>query len=124
MRARIRPECVLLPVEVVLAAVVLGLPNLGLAADFLRGGYPTGATVVAAVSLLLWSVIVLACAGLVIVELRRAARRVVQARLGMALVLLVSLLVLTGGVVRHARSGYSMCCGSLTEAHDLAGDAP
>lgn len=118
---RIRLECVLLPVQVGLAATVLGLPDVGLAADFLRGGYPTGETVLAAISLVLWLLIALASAALLVVELRRAVRRVIQARLGMAIVLVVSLLVLVGGVVKHTRAAYTMCCGSLSEAHDLAG---
>ena len=110
--------------QVVVAALVLGVPDVGTALTFLSGGAPTGLTVTAACVLLLW--VVLACVVVVHVAviIRRLVRHLAHERVRVGALVLIGMVVLAGGVLRHSRASYAMCCGSVIEAEQAARSGP
>src|SRR5581483_562421 len=66
--------------QLLIAAAVLGTPDVVAASDFLRGGYPTGETVTAACTLVLWVALVVAVAVQAAGLVRQAARRLARPR--------------------------------------------
>jgi amino acid transporter len=125
MRLRLRLEWVLVATQVAAAAFVLGLPDGRQALDFLGGGYPTGLNVIAATALLLWAVVLVGAVVVVVAEIRRHRRHLVTGRTTAGLLLVIGTVVLIGGVIRHQRPAYTMCCGTFAEAqqarHELGG---
>jgi hypothetical protein len=111
-------------VQLGIAAVVLGMPDVGAAGDFLTGGTPTGETVVAACSLLLWAVLALAVVVQAVAVIRQAAHHLRREPVRAGALVLVGLVIFAGGALRHAQSSYSMCCGSAVEAQQAAGEGP
>jgi hypothetical protein len=102
--------------EVITAALVLRMPDLGAAASFFSGAYPTARGAIAASSVLIWAAILLAMAVVVVAEMRRLARRTGPSRMVIGVAVAIGLAVLAGGAIRHSQAAYSMCCGSINEA--------
>lgn len=121
---RVLPLLILVLAELVVVAVVLGVPNLGAAGGFLSGGYPTGTTVVAASTALLWLALFAATVVLAVRLLRHLAVTVRWRRLLAGLALVASLALLSLGVLRHVTSSYSMCCGSISQAQQQLTTTP
>jgi len=110
--------------ELLVAGLLVHVPDIGAALGFLGGGYPTAMTVLAAASLLIW-VALLATAGLLIASLLvRGAARVAPQQLVLASVLAGSLAMLGFGVMRHLEASYSMCCGSVSQARQQLDAGP
>jgi hypothetical protein len=107
------------------SVIALGLPNLGLAGQFLSGSYPSVASAVAFLSLLCFAVVLAAVAMALAGALRLAAggegvsRSVRDAALVIAGVILLSL-----SVVNRVDTGGGICCGGgaqqIREAASLA----
>ncbi len=111
--------------QLLIAAAVLGTPDVVAASDFLRGGYPTGETVTAACTLVLWVALVVAVAVQAAGLVRQAARRLARPRVRVGAIVVVGMVILAGGALRHTRSAYAtMCCGSVSEAQQAAGTVP
>jgi membrane protein implicated in regulation of membrane protease activity len=110
--------------ELVLAGVVLHLPDVGAAGGFFGGGYPTGVTTLAACTLLIWSALLISASVLAVRALRHLPAGVRSARLVVALMVAVGATVLGAGVVRHHNASYSMCCGSISQARQQLANAP
>lgn len=113
----------LLAVAVLLAAatLVLGLPDLSAARDFMGGAYPTEGQSLAVVAVAVWTLI-LAMAVVVLTSTVRASvgrHRSQRGRWARPLMVAVcGALLLGGGVYRHAAPSYSLCCGSVQEARE------
>jgi hypothetical protein len=114
--ARVRTELLLLAVQLVALALILGVPNLRAVADLLSSGFANATNVLALITTLLW-VGTLALAAVVVV---RAVRGVTGARRRPALLPVAALLVgigcLGAGIARHQSTGFQPCCGSLERA--------
>ena len=121
---RVLPLFILALAELVVVAVVLGVPNLGAAGGFLSGGYTTGTTVVAASTALLWLALLAATVFLGIRLVRHVAVNARWRRLLAGLAVVASLALLSLGVLRHVTSSYSMCCGSISQAQQQLTTAP
>ena len=110
--------------ELVVVALVLHLPDIGAAGGFLGGGYPTGTTVVAASTALIWLALLAATLVLAVRIVRHVAGTLGWLRLILALALAASAALLCLGVLRHVSSSYSMCCGSVSQAQRQLADTP
>jgi len=105
------------------AAEVLGRPDLTAAGNFLAGAYATETAALAVVAVIVWALILVTVAAICVHAVRDALghARGRRHRLGRAvLIALGGLALLAGGVYRHSTPAYSVCCGSLQEARDLA----
>jgi hypothetical protein len=102
------------------AYLVLGLPDLAAARDFLTSNLPTMSGSIAASQVLVWLLLVVACASSVVAAARRTitaidSRRSV--RFWSVAVMAAGLLVLAAGVGRHlTSSAVDISGGSLNEA--------
>jgi hypothetical protein len=107
-------------VQLAAAYLVLGLPDLGAARDFLTSNLPTMSGSIAASQVLVWLLLVVACATSVAVGIGPAiatidTRRSI--RFWSVAVMAVGLLVLAAGVGRHlTSSAVDISGGSLNEA--------
>ena len=103
-----------------LAIVVLGVPDLGAAVGFLTSSRPSASGALALLQALLWlfAIVAVAAALLSIGREARRRRRPRRSRLAWSLaVALAGLVLLTGGAQHHAqRSTLSMSGGSMGEA--------
>lgn len=124
MSARGAASAAVLAAQVALAAVVLGAPDVGAALTFLGGGVPTGATVTAACTLLLWLVLVCVAVVQVAALIRHAVRHLAHERVRLGALLIVGVVILAGGVLRHSRASSAMCCGSIIEAQQAERSSP
>jgi hypothetical protein len=114
---------------VVLAAAiaVLGMPDFGLAGQFLGGSYPSTDAALAVVSIVCWILILGFLIGVTIGAFKAATESQLLVRRWTRAVtfLLVGGMVLAIGVYRHASVGYAMSCNDcqqrITEANQLAG---
>ncbi|HUY59311.1 MAG TPA: hypothetical protein VMV16_06340 [Solirubrobacteraceae bacterium] len=111
-------------VELVVVALVLHLPDIGAAGGFLGGGYPTGTTVVAASTALIWLALLAATLVLAVRLARHVMVTLGWLRLLLSLALAASVALLCLGVLRHVSSSYSMCCGSVSQAQQQLADTP
>ena len=111
-------------VELVVVALVLHLPDIGAAGGFLGGGYPTGTTVVAASTALIWLALLAATLVLAVRLARHVMVTLGWLRLLLSLALAASVALLCLGVLRHVSSSYSMCCGSVSQAQRQLADTP
>ena len=100
------------------AALAIGRPDLGPALRFLGGGWPTSGDTLAALGLLVWT-IVLAAVGwsLATVGWEVASRP----RVREGLVLATGLLILVVGAARHVTGTVGMSGGSVQEAQAFLG---
>jgi hypothetical protein len=116
--ARVRTELLLLAVQLVALALILGVPNLRAVADLLSSGFANATNVLALITTLLW-LGALALAGVVVV---RAVRGVTGARRRPALLPIAALLVgmgcLGAGIAHHQSTDFQPCCGSLERAQN------
>jgi hypothetical protein len=105
------------------AVPALGRPDFGAVADFLTSGRPTHFGAVAAVQLVVWTLVVaLVCAQLAY-GLRRPtalAREKGRRRLRIRGALLLGILVFSGGAIRHQTAqAAALCCGDVARADSL-----
>jgi hypothetical protein len=103
-------------------ALALGRPDLGDAAAFLAGAWPTSAAVLAALSILIWTMVLGASSWNLLRLVRQLGGLAVSDprwRNGMALV--AGLLILAGGAVHHVTGGAVMSGGSVQEAQSILG---
>jgi hypothetical protein len=106
--------------QLVAAYLVLGLPDIHAAWDFLTSNLPTMPGSIAASQVLVWVLLVVACASQVVTATRPAivaieARR--KARVWSVAVMAAGLLVLSAGAGRHLSStAVDISGGSLNEA--------
>jgi hypothetical protein len=114
--ARLPTELLLLAIQLVALALILGVPNLRAVADLLSSGFANATNVLALITTLLWAGS-LALAGVVVV---RAVRGVTTERRRPALLPIVAVLVgmgcLAAGIAHHQSTGFQPCCGSLERA--------
>lgn len=119
---RLAPTLAAVAVLVGAATVVLGLPDLRTAGDFLGGAYATQAAAIAVVSVIAW-VLILVTAAVLLVSAALAAMgqsTVHRHSRTRALVFAVcGLVLLAGGAYRHAAPAFTLCCGSVQEAREL-----
>lgn len=107
--------------------VVLGMPDFGLAGEFLSGAYPSTAAALALVSIFCWLLILAFVVGIVVVAFKGASEsQLVVRRWTRAVTFcLAGGIVLAVGVYRHASVSYSMNCDAcqqrISEATQLAG---
>lgn len=107
------------------SVITLGLPNLGLAGQFLSGSYPSTQSAVAFLSLVCYAVVLAAVAVAVVRGLRMAAggRSTSRGIRAIALVLAGAVL-LSLSVVNRVDTGSGICCGGgvqqVKEAASLA----
>lgn len=105
--------------------ITLGLPNLGLAGQFLSGSYPSTQSVVAFLSLVCYAVVLAAVAVAVFRGLRMAAGGGSTSRGIRAIALvLAGAVLLSLSVVNRVDTGSGICCGGgvqqVKEAASLA----
>lgn len=100
------------------AALALGRPDPGPALRFLGGGWPTSGDTLAALGLLVWT-IVLAAVGWTLATLGWEVAGRPRVREG--LVLATGLLILVAGAVHHATEQVGMSGGSVQEAQAFLG---
>jgi hypothetical protein len=114
--ARVRSELLLLAVQLMALALIVGGPDLRAVADLLSSGFANSANVLALITTLLWAGTI-ALAAVVVV---RAVRGVTGPRRRPMLLpigaLLVGAVCLGAGIARHQSSGFQPCCGSLERA--------
>ena len=112
-----RVEWLMVAVQAVVLALVLGLPNISGTLNVFTSGYLTGENAVALITSLLW----LGTVALITVVGLRAARGSLRSAsrssLPVVLALVVGVSCLTAGVVRHQSTSFHPCCGSLDRAH-------
>ncbi len=117
---RTGPTVVVMAALVVSAGFTLGWPNATLAFRWIGDGYPTMASGLAFVSLLIW--VLLAVAALFTVgwtaKVGLKGQSLHRRRRGM-IILALGLLILGMGIARSAGTNYQMCCGSREEAEQL-----
>jgi hypothetical protein len=109
--------------DLAVAALVLPRPNLAAATGFVSGADPTGVAALAAAELLIWVALLV---GVVVVLARTLGNVrfwVLSARVLVGVMLVVCLAVLGVGVARHSSNGYSMCCGSISQARQQLANA-
>jgi hypothetical protein len=106
------------------AALVLPLPNVAAAVGFVSGSDPTGVAALAATELLIWVALLVGVVLLLAPTLGNVRFRVLSARVLVGVLLALGLAVLGVGVARHSSSGYSMCCGSISQARQQLANAP
>ncbi len=119
------PSLVMTTVLIVSAVISLGMPDLGLAGDYLGGGIPTEQSALAVASIVCWVLI----AGVGIATLTMSIRTATDIQLGQrrwtrATMFVASGVVVLGmGALNHVTTTYSMCCGSdpahIAEAQQL-----
>ena len=120
MKARAPAAAVLLlSAQVAAAMAVLGAPDVGSAWRFLRAGIATEETVTAASVLVLWVVLVGVAAGIALLGIRSLVRRRPRPGLASAAFAVLGLVILAGGLARHAQAGYTQCCGTVDEARQM-----
>ena len=105
--------------------ITLGLPNLGLAGQFLSGSYPSTQSVVAFLSLVCYAVVLAAVAVAVFRGLRMAAGGGSTSRGNRAIPMFVAgAVILSLSVVNRVDTGSGICCGGgvqqVKEAASLA----
>ncbi|HUZ71312.1 MAG TPA: hypothetical protein VMU65_16520 [Candidatus Saccharimonadales bacterium] len=110
--------------EVVVVALVLHLPDIGAAGGFLGGGYPTGTTVVAASTALIWLALLAATVAFGVRMVRHIGVTAGWTRLLLGLALAGSAALLCLGVLHHMSSSYSQCCGSVNQAEQQLTGSP
>lgn len=113
-------EWLIVTAELVLVVVLLGPPNLGVAAQYFSGQLPAERATLALASLLVW----VAAAALALASTFSGLRRIRAHRTAMrhagAIAVLLGLCLLGAGLVhRVSADSYSQCCGSLTAAQQL-----
>ena len=100
------------------AALALGRPDPGPALRFLGGGWPTAGDTLAALGLLVWTIVLAAAAwSLAALGWEVASRP----RVREGLVLATGLLILAAGAVRHVTEPVGMSGGSVQEAQAFLG---
>ena len=109
---------------VAVAALVLPRPNLAAAMGFVSGAEPSGVAALAAAELLIWVAILVGFVLVLARTLGSVGLRVTSARVLAGVTLAVCLATLGVGVVRHSSNGYSMCCGSISQARQQLAKAP
>jgi len=110
--------------ELVVVAVVLHLPDITAAGGFLGGGYPTGVTVVAASTALIWLALFAATVVFGVRLVRHVAVTAGWTRLLLGLALAGSAALLCLGVLHHVSASYSQCCGSVSQAEQQLTGTP
>ena len=128
MQGRSTLGTVLAAVVVIAAAVVvLGVPDFGLAWQFLDGSYPSVSAGLALVSIMSWLLVLSFVLAVVIMAFRAASEAQLLIRRWTRAVTfcVIGGIVLGVGVYRHSSVGYAMSCHDcqqrITEATQLAG---
>jgi hypothetical protein len=109
------------------AVAVLGLPDFGLAGQFLGGSYPSIDAALAVVSIICWVLILGFLIGVTLGAFKAATESQLLFRRWTRAItfLLLGGMVLAIGVYRHSSVGYAMSCNDcqqrITEATQLAG---
>jgi len=104
------------------AALALGRPDPGSALAFLGGGWPTAGDTLAALELLVWT-IVLAAVGWSLATLgwELASRVATSRRFREGSALATGLLILVAGAAHHAADTVGMSGGTVQEAQSFLG---
>ena len=112
-----RIEWLMVAVQAVVLAVVLGLPNISGTLNVFTSGYLTGQNGVALITTLLWlgTVVLIAVVGLR--AARSSLRSTSRGSLPVVVAVVVGLSCLTAGAVRHQAASFHPCCGSVERAH-------
>ena len=122
MIARLAPPIVATAVQLVAAVVALGPPDVAQGLAFLATGAPTAAQSLAAVQLLVWVLIACGTAtSLSTLVTEALSRSRVRRRLWEASVLVVGLLLLTAGAIRHFTYEPTLTGGTVQEAESVLG---
>ena len=101
------------------AVPALGPPDLALAGDFLSSGRPTREGALAAVQLVVWSMVVLLVLLLVVYALRGSlgvSQGIKKRRFRARASLLLGILIFSGGAVHHQALVGPICCGDVDRA--------
>jgi hypothetical protein len=109
-------------VQLCTAALALGRPQVGPALAFLAGGWPTADETLAALELLVWTIVVAGVAwslGTLAWELAHRAALGHRFREGSALA--TGLLILAAGAAHHLTYQVGMAGGSVQEAQSVLG---
>lgn len=120
---RAAPTLVMAAILVGAAAQTLGSPDMAVIRDYLSGGYQTDAAAIAVVSALVWVLIGAAVVTVLVGAARSVASdsQFMRRRWTRAMLFLAAGAIVFGvGLAHHATSGYSMCCGDVQEAQQLA----
>jgi amino acid transporter len=100
--------------------VLLGPPNLGVAAQYFSGQLPAERSTLALAALLVWVAAVALALASTFSGLRRIRAHRTAMRHAGAIAVILGLCLLGAGLVhRVSADSYSQCCGSLTAAHQL-----
>jgi hypothetical protein len=107
------------------SVITLGLPDFGLAGQFLSGSYPSMQSAVAFLSLVCYAVVLAAVAVAVVRGLRMAAGgRGMSGSVRAIALVLAGVVLLSLSVVNRVDSGNGICCGAgvqqVKEAASLA----
>ena len=122
MIGRLVPPIVASIVQLVAALVALGPPDVAQGLAFLATGAPTAGESLAAVQLLVWTLIACGVAtSLVALATEVLTRSPVRRRLWEASVLGVGLLLLTAGTMRHLTYEPTLAGGTVQEAESALG---
>lgn len=123
-RRRLHIDWLLVIAQLAAVMVIFGVPDLGAARDLLTSGYPTTATTAAAIAVVLWIAAIALVIALAVLDLRRTVPRSDRRSRAAALVVLLGLTCLAGGIARHQASVFHPCCGSLVRAESTLGGSP
>lgn len=117
---RVPYEWMLVAVQILATAALLGVPDVGLAWRYTSGADASAGAAMAAVVLLLWVGAGLAASALALSLARRIVQPMRRPGLAAGALVALGLVSLSAGMVRHEASHYSMCCGNLGEARQVA----
>jgi hypothetical protein len=119
---RLGPPILVTAAQLCAAGLALGRPDPAAAAGFLAGGLPTDAETVAALELLVWTIVLVAAAwslGSLARELSSRAARSRRFREGS--VLATGVLILATGLLHHLTYHVGLSGGSVQEAQSVLG---
>ena len=112
-------EGLLVALQLTAVLVILGVPNLGAAADVVVRGVASATDTVALITTLLWAGTILLAVVVALHGLRRITRQTARSSLLPLLAVAVGVCCLGAGVARQQAATFHACCGSLSHAQTL-----